>query len=221
MRTRRANLLLLVVLAVVVNLPLVHGSWTDRQVRRDGVEVTVAVLDEQVVRPGDDPTYLVVITLPAELDPARVRYRVVVDRTTYDAAVAQGTLEVRVLPDRPSAFLVEGQQVSRLAWWITLLADLIILAIGLMLWRFGGRRGPPRLRLVAVADVELTRPGGLLERDGELWVVSGEVVERGADRLVLDAGGERVEVDLAGHANPVGYQQPARVRGRAVAPDGA
>lgn len=219
MRTRRANLLLLVVLAAVVNLPLVHGSWTDRQVRRDGVDVTATVVDEQVVRPGDDPTYVVVIALPADLDPTQVRYRVVVDRATYDVAVTEGTLEARALPDRPSAFLVEGQQVSRLAWWITLLADLIILAIGLMLWRFGGRRGPPRLRLVAVADVELARPGGLLERDGKLWVVSGEVVERGADRLVLDADGERVEVDLAGHANPVGYQQPARVRGRAVTPD--
>jgi hypothetical protein len=33
---------------------------------------------------------------------------------------------------------------------------------------------------------------------------------------VLDLGDRQVRVDLAGHANPVGYQQPARVIGRIV-----
>ncbi len=216
MRTRGGTLLLLVLLATVVNLPLVHSTWTDRQVRREGVEVTATVADQQVLRPGDDPTYVVVVVLPVEQDPDGVRYRVVVDRATYDRAETSGSLEARVLPDRPGAFLVEGQEQGRVVLWITLFADLVIAGIALMLWRYGGRRATPRLRLVAVADVERTRPGGLLERDGDLWVVSGEVVDRAPGRLVLDVDGERVEIDLDGHANPVGYQQPARVRGRAV-----
>lgn len=218
MRTRAANLVLLVVVAAVVNLPLVHGAWTDRQVRRDGVEATATVVDREVLRPGEDPTYVVVVALPADLDPAQVRYRLVVDRETYEQAELTGRLDAQVLPDRPGAFRVEGQRTGRLALWITLFADLVIVVMGLLLWRVGGRRGRPRLRLVAVADVERARPGGLIERDGDLWVVSGEVVAIEGGAVVLDVDGERVEVDLAGHANPVRHQQPARVRGRETHP---
>lgn len=219
MRTRAANLVLLVVVAAVVNLPLVHGAWTDRQVRQDGVEVTATVVDQDVLRPGDDPTYVVVVALPRDVDPAQVRYRLVVDQETYEEADRTGSLEAQVLPDRPGAFRVEGQQTGRLALWITLFADLVILVVGLLLWRVGGRQGRARLRLVAVADVERARPGGLIERDGDLWVVSGEVVAIEAGSVVLDVDGDRVEVDLAGHANPVRHQQPARVRGREAVPE--
>ena len=122
-----------------------------------------------------------------------------------------------MLPDRPSAYAVPGQVPSRVALWVTLLADLALLGLVLLVWRFGGgRRGVAVRRLVAVADVERARPGSRLDQDGELWTVCGEVVEKGPDRLVLDVDGERVEVDLAGHANPVGHQQPARVRARAA-----
>ena len=213
--TRRTHLLLLVLLAVVINLPVAHGSWTDRQVRRDGVDVTATVVRHEVLRPGDDPAYAVLFALPPEVDAQEREFRVVVDRATYDAAVATDLIEVRVLPDRPNAFLVPGQATSRVVLWFTLLADLVLLTLAALVWRFGGSTGArPRLRLVAVADVQLGRPGGSLEREGELWVACGEVVERSADHVVLDVGGDRVEVDLAGHANPIGYQQPARVTGR-------
>ena len=217
MRSRRRTLWLLVLLAVVVNLPLAHSTWLERGVARDGVDVTAEVVDQRVQRPDDDPAYVLVFALPGDLDPGRTPYRVEVDRATYDAAVAAGRLEVRVLPGRPSAYAVPGQVPSRVALWVTLLADLALLGLVVLIWRFGGgRREAAVRRLVAVADVERVRPGSSLEHDGELWTVCGEVVEKGPDRLVLDVDGERVEVDLAGHANPVGYQQPARVRARAA-----
>ncbi len=216
MRSRRGTLWLLVLLAAVVNLPLAHSTWLESRVARDGVDVTAEVVDQQVQRPDDDPAYVLVFALPGDLDPGRTPYRVVVDRATYDAAVAAGVLDVRVLPDRPSAYAVPGQVPSRVALWVTLLADLALLGLVVLVWRFGGGRGVVVRRLVAVADVERARPGSRLDQDGELWTVCGEVVEKGPDRLVLDVDGERVEVDLAGHANPVGHQQPARVRARAA-----
>ena len=217
MRSRRGTLLLLVLLAAVVNLPLAHSTWLEGRVARDGVDVRAEVVEQRVLGPDDDPAHVVVLVLPADVDPAQTPYRVVVDRHTYDAAGAAGALEVRVLPDRPSAYAVPGEVTSRVALWVTLLADLALLGLVLLVWRFGGgRRGPAVRRLVAVADVERARPGSRLEQDGDLWTVCGEVVEKGPDRLVLDVDGERVEVGLAGHANPVGHQQPALVRARAA-----
>ena len=52
--------------------------------------------------------------------------------------------------------------------------------------------------------------------EGSLYLVRGDVVEMDEREVVLDAGLREVVVVLDGHANPVGYQQPAQVRGRAL-----
>jgi hypothetical protein len=120
---------------------------------------------------------------------------------------------VRVLPDRPGTHEVDGQHESRLPWVITLLGDAMLLAIGLVLWR--ARPRDTQLRLVATGDVQRCRPAADIELlDDGSYVVRGEVSGIEDDAIVLDVGDRTVRVELAGHANPVGYQQPARVTAR-------
>ncbi len=68
---------------------------------------------------------------------------------------------------------------------------------------------------MATADVELCKPIVSIEKlkDGS-YVVCGEVSGIEDDAIELDLGDQTVRVELDGHANPVGYQQPARVIGR-------
>jgi hypothetical protein len=112
---------------------------------------------------------------------------------------------------------VDHRVDSRVALGITVVADLMLLVVAGLFWRFG-RRPHDELRLSALRDVERPPPGATSARvelhpDGTADAV-GEVVERSASHVVLDCGGRRVHVALDGHANPVGHQQPAGVHGR-------
>ena len=94
---------------------------------------------------------------------------------------------------------------------------MVILLLGLLLWRYGRRSRPEPLRLAAIGDLERCPPGGVIEQvEGSLYLVRGDVVEMDEHEVVLDAGQREVVVVLDGHTNPVGYQQPAQVRGRAL-----
>jgi len=151
-----------------------------------------------------------------EIDPDQASWSAQVDEATYDAAVATEQIDVRVLPDNASAYEANGQVSSGLGLVITLFADLVLVGMVALLWRYRGPHSPD-LHLVATEDVARARPGSSLERlDEESYAVVGEVVAIDDDGLVLDLGDRRVRVDLDGHANPVGYQQPARVIGRAA-----
>ncbi|MDQ4052840.1 MAG: hypothetical protein M3237_09080 [Actinomycetota bacterium] len=211
-------MLLLLLLAGVVNLPIAHGAWTDARLDRDGVDVTATVVDHGTLPPEDDPRYFVDFRYPADIDPDGRQWSVGVSETAYDEVVRTEHVEVRVLPDSPETFRVEGQQTSGLVLGLTIFADVILLAMILLTWRFGGSLGRrrPDLRMVATDDVQRCRPGSELEQVGDLWVAKGEVVERSDETVVLDLGNRRVVVELAGYANPVGYQQPARAVGRMI-----
>lgn len=214
MRSRPAFLVLLLV--VLVNLPLVHSTWTRSQVARDGVDVVATVTDTRRVESGDEVGYLVEVQFPAEVDPEQLLWTAQVDEASYDEAVATERLGARVLPDDPAAYRVDGQVTSRVGLVVTLLADVLLLLVGLLLWRFRSR-GAPALELVATEDLVRCRPGSLLERlEGLTYVVEGEVLEIGDDQVVLDLGDRRVRVHLDGHHNPAGHQQPVRVTGRMV-----
>lgn len=210
-------LLLLVVVVALVNLPLVHSTWLRAQVERSGVDVTAQVSGG----PDRDGRAYVDFVLPAEVDGVPLAgteraWAVPVDDEVRDAAVEAGELRVRVLPDRPSAYAVDGEVRGRGLLVLTLLADLVLLLAAGLLWRFrAGLR--PALVLRATGDVERARTGDRLERvAGDEYVVEGEVEELADDRMVLLVGGRRVVVELDAHANPVGHQQHARVRGRMI-----
>jgi len=211
--TRRTRYVLVLVLAaLLVNLPLLHSSWTDRKVEQDGVEVQATVTGHQTT----GGQHLLSFQLPESIDPDQRTWQADVDATTYEQAVASGELDVRVLPDDPAAYRADGQVESNAVLVMTLVADGVLLLVALLLWRFGGRRRP-QLRAIALEDVERCAPGTALDRlEGETFLIRGEVSEVEAGQIVLDLGDRSVLVYLDGHHNAVGFQQPAQVRARLV-----
>jgi hypothetical protein len=100
---------------------------------------------------------------------------------------------------------------------VTLLADLVLVAVLVMLLRGRGLRGRRRAQLHAVAlgDVEHGEPSSALDRlGGSDYLIRGVVAETDDGRVVLELGDRRVVVLLDGHANPVDPEQSAQVRGR-------
>ncbi len=209
-RRRSRYVVALLVAAVLVNLPLVHGAWTSNRIDRDGEDVTATVVDHRT----SDSWFVLTFLLPQEIDPDQTEWTAEVDEATYDTAVAEGTVEVRVLPDDPAQHEVAGEVGNGVLVIITLVADLLLLAMALLAW-WARRREQPPLRAIAVEDVRRGQPGGgLTQISPETYLVSGEVSGVAQDRVVLDLGERTIEVLLDGHLNPVGYQQPAQVHAR-------
>jgi len=214
---KRRGVVVLVVLVFLINLPIVHSTITNWRVSSSGVDVTAEVTDARVTSPDDDPRYWLGIRFSEDIDPDQTIWPVEVDPATYDDALEARRIEARVLKSNPAAFRVEGEVRGWLGLITTLIADAILLLILLVVRRFGRRPGPPPLRLAAIGDVERCPPGGLVEQiEGSLYLVRGEVVAIEEGEVVLAAGELEVIVVLDGHANPVGYQQPAQVRGRVM-----
>ena len=216
--TRRANRILLVaVLVAFINLPVLHSTWTRWQVERNGTDTIAKVADTRVLGDEADPSYWVVFRFSEEIDPDQLPWSAQVERDVFQSADAEGSVDVRVLEDRPAAHIVEGQIRNPLGWIITIVADVVILAILLLAWRSRGRARPVPIRIAAIGDVERCPPGAVLEQiEGDLYLVRGEVTGIDGDEIVVDAGERDVLVILDGHQNPVGYQQPAEVRGRII-----
>lgn len=223
-RRRRLSPWVLVFVVVVINLPVVHSAYLGWQLDRSGIDTT-ATLTSHVEIEG---RYGVEFRFGRDIDPGQTlpTYLARVDPDAYEQAVREETVPVRVLADNPAANQVAGQVTSRLPLVITLLTDLVLLAFFLLIGRGrrngradgtpgapGGRDIP--LHLVALEDVVRCRPtNNLLRLDDATYLVSGEVCLIDDVGIVLDLGDRQVRVDLAGHANPVGYQQPARVTAR-------
>lgn len=215
-RPRPKAVLLVLLLVTMINLPIVHSTWTRWKVERSGTDVTAPVVGHDVLGSADDPEYYVSFRLSREIDPDQHAWPVQLDKASYDEAVASRTLDVRVLPDQPSAYTVDGQVTGRLGLVITLLADLALLVMVALAWRFRGSLRP-QLRAVATGDVERCKPGSALDKlEGDLYLIRGEVSAIEADEIVLDLGDRSVVVALDGHHNPIGHQQPAQVRGRLI-----
>lgn len=210
---RRTAAVLVVFAAIVINLPLAHSTWFGWRLDRDGVETEATVVETRRVPPDADGRYYVEFRLSRELDPEQREWVAQVDADTFERARADERIGVRVLPDRPSEYETDGQQKSSVLWLITLLGDVMLVGMALLYWRT--RPSGAQLHLVATADVERCKPIASLEKlkDGT-FVVCGEVSGIEDDAIVLDLGDQTVRVELDGHANPVGYQQPARVTGR-------
>ncbi|WP_170219362.1 hypothetical protein [Nocardioides litoris] len=208
-RSRRVAVVVVVALLALVNLPLVHGAWTDRQVRVAGVDVVAEVTATEDA-PG--PGGLVDFRFAPDVDPDQATWRAALEQPAFARAVDDGTVEVRVVPGDPRRYLVEGAQGTGLLLVLTGFADVVLLLALVLVVR---RRGGGPLRLVALEDVTRARPGGRLEEvDEATYLVVGEVSVRELDAVVIDTGARSVRVELDGHANPVGYEQPAQVRAR-------
>ena len=215
-RPRPKAVLLVLLLVLLINLPIVHGSWMRWRVERSGHDVTAPLVAHDVLGSRDDPEYYVSFRYTKDFDPAQRAWPAQVDKATYDEDVAAGTVDLRVLPGHPAAYNVDGQVTGNLGLVITLVADLALAIMVLLAWRFRGKLRP-QLRAVAIADVERCKPGSALDRiEGDLYLIRGEVLTIEDGEIVLDLGDRSVTVALDGHHNPIGHQQPAQVRGRLI-----
>lgn len=218
---RGRALMVLALLTLIINLPLVTSLATERQVRRHGVDVSAHVVRTWTVDSGADRAFWVSFTLPERVDPGQTEYAAQVVPDVY-AGARDGALAVRVLPDRPSAHLVDGRVPHRTGLWLTLAADALLALGALLLWRSGRYASRPEdVRLEAVGDVEAdpdgTSPGadeGLTELADGTWRARGTVVRASADEVVLDLVDREAIVILDGHQNPVGPGEAAVARGR-------
>lgn len=216
MSTRTKAAVWLVLLVLLINFPLLQGALTRRQLERSGVDVTATLVDHEVLGGSDDPAYWISYRLPPSIDPRQDSWPRQLEREAYDDAVADGRLTVRVIAGEPNNARVPGQVVSRVGLIVTLVADLLLLGLVLVVWRFGryGRR-PETLRLEAVGDVRESGPGPSVEED-----VSGTIIVRGTLRevtdhdVVLEVGRQQVIVVLDGHRVLAELHQPAQVPGR-------
>jgi hypothetical protein len=215
--TRRGtSLVTLLLLAVVVNLPLLDHAWTQWRLDRSGVDVTATVTSHRELGSGDQTSHRIWFLFPTKIDPGRSTRRAEVDESTYGEAVASGRIGVRVVEDDPSVFRADGATTSRVLLVATLVADAVLVG-ALLVWRRFRDRLRPRLRAVATEDVESCEPGSLLERlDEGLYLVRGEVAHVEDGRVVLEVGDRSVEVLLDGHHSSVGRRQPAQVRARLI-----
>ncbi|NPC98811.1 DUF3592 domain-containing protein [Nocardioides sp. zg-DK7169] len=216
-RLGRGVVLLLLVL-VLVNLPTLIGAFNRQQVRSGGEDVAARVIETRDTGAG----VLVSFTYPEDSGVeggGATAYAVEVDQETGERAEESGTLTVRVRPDHPATYVVDGEVSNPGALWMPIGLNALVLLIALLLWRVRGRLRP-ELVLRAGGDLEAGGAEPLLERVAGLeYVVQGRVValepagDGGDDELLLEVADRRVRVLLDGHANPVEVGADARVQG--------
>ena len=134
---------MLLLAVFLVNLPFAHQTWTDWQVDRSGRDVEARLLDAQTV--GD--SFLVDYRLPRSVDPERTRYSARVDEATFERAEETDVLLVRVVPGNPAANRPAGEISNHLFAVVAIIGDLVLLLVGVALYR----RWRKRLRFVVAA----------------------------------------------------------------------
>ena len=133
-RNRKLLYALLIVVALV-NLPLVHSTWTDARVEREGVDVTAELVRTRVLGSGDEARYWVSYRLPDDLDPDGGAWPAEVEQATYERIQETREVHVRVLRDNPAAAEVEGEVARRAGTWTTVVVDAVLLALVVLFWR--------------------------------------------------------------------------------------
>jgi|GEM_PF-2478797 len=217
-RRRRVSPWVMVALAVLINLPVASSTYLDWRLSRSGVDVEAVLVNSQASgdEGGGSDGYALAFRFDEEVDPEQTVWTAPVSEDAFDRAVQTEVVRVRVLPDRPSAYEVEGEIASSLGWLVTGFADMCLLGMVLLLRRGGRAR---LLQLVAVEDVQRHLPGagprtGFEDLGGETYLVIGEISHIEDDAVIVDAGERRVRVQLGPYDNKVGYQQPGRVTAR-------
>ena len=207
--------MLIVAVLALVNLPLVHSTWTRFDVERNGVDVVAEVTEADNLGTADEPSWWLGYVLPEEIDAKQSQWTAEVEAAAYDKATDDGTVPVRVLEGQPATAIVEGQVHSSAGLILTLIVDAALLLMAFLIWRFRGRGWRDVVTVEALEGVAPARPGvSWVDLDDGTVRVAGEVIERNDHEVMLDLGERLVRVVLDGHANPVDHQQPATVRAR-------
>ena len=136
MTQRGVSVALVLFVAAIVNFPVAHNTYLQWQLERSGEDVVAQVTEAREV--GND--FIVVVTIPATNARAEFVGGVArVDEITFIEARDTKAIPARALPDREGVFEVRGQQRSRVGLIATLIADLFLIAIVGLRWRFGAR----------------------------------------------------------------------------------
>ncbi len=212
--SRNRRLFFVAVMLLLLTFPLVSTILTRARVERSGVDVTATVVEAG--QKGD--SYLVAFRFPEEVDPDQRQYSAEVERASYEEAKETKQIRVRVLEGRPEAHLVDGEIHSKAPFWFVLVADAIVLLVGLWWVRVGRRRPPVRMRALGPLEPAADEDTGSLERvpNEDIYEAVGTLLSADDAEAVLDLGERRVVVALDGHPNPLEVGSPARVRGSVI-----
>jgi hypothetical protein len=214
-RRRVKNVLVLAFVVVLVNLPLALSTWTNIRVESAGTDVTATVTAARNLGTEAEPRWWVSYRFPEDVDPAQGTWAAEVDRDTWSAAERSGTITVRVLEGEPTRHTVVGEVRSWAGLWTTLVADAVLLAFLLLVWRLRGRRTPQHQVVEALTDVSPAPPGEAWEDlgDGTATVV-GVVARTEPDFVVLELDDRVVRVILDHRTSSVPPGETASVRVR-------
>lgn len=222
MRMSRSSIVLIVVVVALINLPLVMSTWTRSAVEREGVEVVAEVNDAKNLGTSAEPSWWVNYTLPESVDPDRGTWSARVNGATYERADREGTVEVTAIKGQPESAIVRGEIRSSAGLVGTLGADVVLIALLSLLWRWRGHRRREVVTVEALEDVAATGPGVAWEELGDGTVrVRGHLLEADQHEVLLELEDRLVQVVLDGHASAIGLGQSVQVRARrATSPDG-
>ena len=214
----RTRILVVLVLLAVINLPLIGSTLQGWQVDSSGKPTVATLTKYEQLGSEEDPTYWLAFTFDKSVDPKQQSWIAQVDRAHYEEARDTRQVRARVVPGHPSSYRVAGQVHGKVGLVVTIIADLAILGFVLLGRRYGTkRRRPGVVRLAAIEDVTRGPDEASVEQiEGDLHLVRGKVLQHDEHEVWIDAGQDVVVVILDGHANPVGVQQAAQVRGRLV-----
>jgi hypothetical protein len=206
---RWSRVILVAFVLVVINVPYILHVVQVHRAATSGEEVTATVVG--ITRSGDDAT--IAFKLPSSVDDQQKVRQVKVHSDVADTAERTGQLEVRVLEGHPDVFHVDGQVRSWGGLILTVVADVLVVLMLLVAWRFGGRLRRPTLVGIAVEDVQNGDEGSRLDKQEDgTYLINGEVVSTGPSSLVLTLRDRDVEIHLRDHENPIAVGERGRVR---------
>ncbi len=134
-RRRLKNVAVLALVVVLINLPLALSTWTDLRVARAGTDVSAEVTVARNLGTAAEPRWWLSYRFPEDVDPEQGAWAAEVDRATWASAQESGEVTVRVLEGDPSRHTVSGEVRSWAGLWSTLVADGILAALLVLVWR--------------------------------------------------------------------------------------
>ncbi len=181
------RVVVVLVAVVLVNLPFAHQAFTERQISGSGREVEATVLEARRIDGG----HFVEYRLPRSVDRSRTRYSARVDASTYQQARESEVLLVEVVPGKPSANRPVGEVGNPLFAIVAISADVVLLVVGVLLWRRWRRSSLHEIIAVAADEVTLVSRGHTVTAATPPgWVSGVQPGERVAGSLHLVADGE-------------------------------
>lgn len=134
-RRRRQSLAVLALVVVLVNAPLVLSTWTNLRVSSAGTDVSAEVTAARNLGTDAEPRWWLSYRFPQDVDPEQGTWAAEVDGDTWAAAEDSGSVTVRVLEGEPSRHTVSGEVRSWAGLWSTVIADAILAAVLVLVWR--------------------------------------------------------------------------------------